>query len=533
MAAPTGPVVHADGTASVLELDSYGVSFGRRVILAEMNLSLPADGIDVLMGPVKTGKSTLMRSLAGLNDANALFRQWGQARLCGRSVGDGHRPLLVQQHAAILDATVGDALVWQQRRHETRPGQEWRALAAEALSCHGLASHVPQGPDTRVWDLPVQWQRAVNILSHALTRPPLLLVDEPTYGLDDAAANPLVDWLAELGRHVRLMVSLHHQGQARRCGQRLLLIGGGRVLAHTDMARFFARPPLNEWVAQFTASGSLSVPSPDARPEDLAPEVTPPPPLPAAALAAIAPFVAEAEAAAPPAAPAASSTSRMPTEPSTVSAPEPAAAPVAAVPPAKAGASPMPAGPAGRGHTAEVLPPTSAHGVEVTAMVGRAMMSEYRGPAGFRWIVPNQIGACPEPGIVYPLAYDLELLVRVGVTTLITLTEKDLDQDALREAGLRNIHLPIFDREAPSISQAYMLVRRMQRLTDAGEVLAVHCKAGIGRTGTMLAAWLIREGGLSAQEAIARLRRINPSYVQTEAQEEFLARFEQDILQRL
>ena len=61
----------------------------------------------------------------------------------------------------------------------------------------------------------------------------------------------------------------------------------------------------------------------------------------------------------------------------------------------------------------------------------------------------------------------------------------------------------------------------------------MHCRAGIGRTGTVLAAWLIREGGLSATDAIARLRNINPAYVQTEEQEVFLQAFEQDILKRL
>lgn len=500
MALSSRPAPVEGREAGVLELAGYGVSFGRRVILADMTLSLPREGIDILMGPVKTGKSTLLRSLAGLNDANSLYRQWGQALLDGRPVGEGHRPVLVQQHAAILNATVGDALVWPQRQQATRPAAEWKALAAEALAQHGLDAHVP-GLDTPVWDLPLQWQRALHILAHALTRPALLLVDEPTYGLDDTASTQLVEWLAGLGRQVRMMVALHHQGQARRLGQRLLLIGGGRVLAHAEVPRFFSPPPLNDWVAQFTTSGSLAIPSPDARPEDLAPDVAPPPPLPPAARAAIAPFLAQAEAPVPP-------------------APAPAMRP-----------APEPATP--RTGTAAVLPPTSAQGVEITAMVGRAMMSEYRGPAGFRWIAPNLVGACPEPGIVNPIEYDLDLLARVGITTLITLTEKDLDQVALRAAGLKNIHLPIFDREAPSMSQAYMLVRRMQKLIDAGEVLVVHCKAGIGRTGTILAAWLIREGGLSAREAIGRLRRINPAYVQTEVQEQFLAGFEQDILRRM
>jgi len=113
------------------------------------------------------------------------------------------------------------------------------------------------------------------------------------------------------------------------------------------------------------------------------------------------------------------------------------------------------------------------------------------------------------------------------------LTEKDLDQAALARNQLRNLHLPIYDREAPSMAQTYMLIRRMQVLLDQGAVVAVHCRAGIGRTGTILAAWLIREGGLSATGAIERLRTIYKAYVQTEVQEQFLQDFEQDIMRRM
>ena len=146
---------------------------------------------------------------------------------------------------------------------------------------------------------------------------------------------------------------------------------------------------------------------------------------------------------------------------------------------------------------------------------------------------PQTTTGSGEPGALATIDYDLQLLANLGVTHLVTLTENDIDVDALLRNGLKNIHLPIFDREAPTLSQAYMLVRRMQQLLDADHVVAVHCRAGIGRTGTVLAAWLIREGGLSATDAIARLRNINPAYVQTEEQEVFLQAFEQDILKRL
>jgi atypical dual specificity phosphatase len=166
-------------------------------------------------------------------------------------------------------------------------------------------------------------------------------------------------------------------------------------------------------------------------------------------------------------------------------------------------------------------------------MVGRAIFSNYRGPTGFHWIVPGRLAGCAEPGVSASIDYDMGLLHNMGITHLITLTENDLDQNALARNQLSNLHLPIYDREAPSMAQTYMLVRRMQVMLDQGSVLSVHCRAGIGRTGTILAAWLIREGGLNATHAIERLRSIYRAYVQTQVQEQFLQNFEQDIMQRM
>lgn len=496
----------ADSATDALTLHEYGVSFGTRVVLGRVDLDLPADGIDVLMGPVKTGKSTLMRSLAGLMDSNALFRSWGEARVGGEPIAR-RRPALVQQHAAVLNATLREAVVFHARARAERSPAAWNEFAQQALHAHALAALLP-ALGAPMLEQPIEHQRAVTILGHALAQPPLLFVDEPTYGLPEPAALWLIDWLAQLGQHTRLLVVLHHQGQARRLADRIVLLGGGRVLAHQDRDRFFGRND-NPWVEQFVRTGSLAIASPDARPEDLDPSVEPPPPLPAAARA-VAPVSAAAPAAAPvPAAPV-------------PAAPVPAAPAPAALEPA---ASPAP-------RRLAVLPPVSSNGVAVAASVGVDVLPAARGPTGFHWIVPGRLAGCAEPGISSPLDYDLDLLARIGVSHLVTLTERDLDTAALARHGLRNIHLPIFDRESPSIRQTYMLLRRMQVLLDEGRTIAVHCKAGIGRTGTILAAWLIREGGLSADNAIARLRTINRAYVQTDAQEQFLHELEADLLLR-
>ncbi len=505
----------SSGNSPLLALEGFGATFGNRLILGDIELKLGDSGIDVLMGPVKAGKSTLLRALSGLNDNNPNFRAWGKAWLAGRPLGAGHRPALVQQHVAIIQASLRDALLHRLRANSQRSIQEWNEQASQALATFGLSELLPKLNQPLI-EQPLEHQRAITILAHALECPTLLMVDEPTYGLPDEASRWLIQWLKALGDKQRLLVVLHHQKQARTLADRIILLGGGRILAHQDAEHFFTHPD-NDWVAQFVRSGSIAVPSPDARPEDLDPDAPRLPPLSDEARR----ILAEIQAAC-----------RLEPAPAPTRPPAAKAAPLASplVPPPWSEPVGTPAAPVRR---LAVPPPLSPKGVSTAALVGTAAPADSRGPSGFHWIVPGRLAGCAEPGLTTPIDYDLDLLVRIGVTHLITLTEKDLDQAALARHGLKNIHLPVFDRETPSIAQSYMLLRRMQRLLDESQVIAVHCKAGIGRTGTILAAWLIREGGLNAGSAIARLRGINKAYVQTEAQEKFLHDFEADMLMRL
>ena len=127
---------------------------------------------------------------------------------------------------------------------------------------------------------------------------------------------------------------------------------------------------------------------------------------------------------------------------------------------------------------------------------------------------------------------DLKALKRCGVTVLISLTEKDVDQAALARNGMRNVHLPVYDREPPTVSQLQMLMLKMKRLLLGGEVLAVHCLAGLGRTGTVLAAWLVFEG-ITAEAALQRVRAIESQYVQSELQENILFAYEAMLLEKM
>lgn len=487
------------------------------------------------MGPVKAGKSTLFRTLAGSYDGHALHKSWGELSIHGQAMTAENRPALVQQHAKILDQPLLQALLHPIRGTAQRSTAEWHALGLEWMSRHGLTDYIALA-DRPLLQCDNRIQRSISILSHIMLQPSVLMIDEPTFGLNDADATWLVDWIKKMVPHCKLWVSLHNQMQARRLADHIILIGGGRVLAHQSTTRFFQHPA-NEWVEQFIRTGGLSLPAPDAKAHELADHVSPPPPLSASAQAAVSAF----------AEPIQEKIAKV----AVVVEVEPAVVKVAIDRRQEVAA---PAAETERRDRANIdrriqadnashtgherrklveLPVSSRDGVELASAVGEYIFREPGAPRGFYWIVPGKLAGCPAPGVSAPIDYDLSLLARVGITRLVTLTETDLDQDVLQRHHLTNVHLPIFDREAPTVRQTHMLLVRMQKFIEAGDVLAVHCKAGLGRTGTILAAWLIRDGGLTAADSMARLRRIEPGFIQSKEQEEFLDHYEADLTQRL
>lgn len=461
----------SSSTAPILELQGYGFSFGNKVIVAEATFRLPAEGISVLMGPVGTGKSSLLFSLAGLNNGNSCFRQWGEARLCGQPLTENHRPVLIRQNARLLADTLINHLL-KAPGLSFMPSGERRDWIEKWLLEFNQPSLWEKAHQRLVEVEPV-WQRIALMVLAVQSPPPLLLIDEPDSGLPDAEARVLRDFVGKLASRQKLLLVTHNQKHVRALAQDVLLLAGGRIQGHLPVHSFFAESD-NPIIRQFVQTGSISLPAPDAKPEELAEHIPPPPPLPAAAAAAVQSFQAVAP-----------------------------------------------------------YLQTSRYGVQTVADIGVYTNAfDARAPRGFVWVIPGMLAGCPQPGISNPIEYDLQLLARVGVTVLVTLTEEDLEQAPLREAGLRNLHLPVYDRGVPSMRQIYMLLHRMMRLLEQGDVLAIHCLAGLGRTGTVLAAWMIKEGGLTASEAIRRLRLLQPGFIQSAEQEAFLFNFEKDLIHR-
>lgn len=485
-----------------LQVAGLGASFGARVILAEVDFALPVRGITALMGASGSGKSTLLRTLADLNAVNPRSRRWGSVRYAGQPWQPGMpAPRLVQQQARLMRASTLDAIVELARpRLQLVPHalRDWCRAQVQAFGFPELGLVLDQA----VLELSPLQQRAVAILREALAEPALLMVDEPTADLQGYEAFVLLELLRLVGQRVAVLMSTHQQQHAQAVAQHMLLLAGGRMAEARSMEDFL-RAPLSLAGQQFVRTGSCCLPSPDARSEDLEEGAPLPPPLPAAALAAIAEFLPAAAVVqdAPPAPP-------QPAAPAPLSPPRPAAAyrPRAIHPAVLVDWQPLAADP-------QAIPAS-------------------RGPHGFAWLVPGRLAGAPQPGIVHSLETDLQALRRCGVTVLVTLTVADLPQPPLQQHGLRNLHLPVHDHEPPTVAQMQMLLARMSAMLRAGEVLAVHCLAGLGRTGTVLAAWLVREG-LTAEEALRRLRLIDARYVQSRAQEDLLQAYEAALLLKM
>ncbi len=144
------------------------------------------------------------------------------------------------------------------------------------------------------------------------------------------------------------------------------------------------------------------------------------------------------------------------------------------------------------------------------------------------WVIPGRLLGMPRPGVVREVDDDLGTLKRMGVTVVLCLEEtRTVPEEALTRHGMRLEHVPIDDMGAPSIEAARAACESIHAHLGAGHVVAVHCLGGAGRTGLMLAAYFILLGS-SALDALEAVRRVQPRFVQSDVQVEFLSSFEQE-----
>jgi atypical dual specificity phosphatase len=136
------------------------------------------------------------------------------------------------------------------------------------------------------------------------------------------------------------------------------------------------------------------------------------------------------------------------------------------------------------------------------------------------WIEGQHLAGCAYPRNEAAMAS----LRQHGITTVINLHTRKHLPERLARHGIAEIHLPVADFTAPAPEQLARGVAAIEQALAADQRVAVHCGAGLGRTGTLLACYLVRRG-LRSDEAIARIRALRPGAVETRAQEAAVALF--------
>lgn len=130
-------------------------------------------------------------------------------------------------------------------------------------------------------------------------------------------------------------------------------------------------------------------------------------------------------------------------------------------------------------------------------------------PYNFSW-VNNMLAACGKPISRSQILW----LYEQGIRALLSLTEKPLPKEWLESIDIVYMHVPMEDHKPPSIEDLERCVKFIQLNIDAGRPTVVHCAAGLGRTGTVIAAYFVASERIHPSEAIEKIRKLRPGSVE-------------------
>ena len=210
---------------------------GEVTILDGVTLTIAAGAPTVLIGPNGSGKTTLLRAVMGLIPVTSGLITWG-----GREASlPKQRAIMFQRPAMLRRSTIGN--VRYALAAAGVPRAKRQARAAELLADVGLAG-LERRPARRLSG--GEQQRLA--LARTLARDPsVLFLDEPTASLDPHATKAIEDIVRTVtARGVKVVMSTHDLGQAKRLAGDIVLLHRGRLAEHTPAAEFFAMPRTEE-----------------------------------------------------------------------------------------------------------------------------------------------------------------------------------------------------------------------------------------------------------------------------------------------
>ena len=222
-----------------VRLDRVSKAFGTRRVLDDVSFEVPAGSGFVILGRSGTGKSVTLRHIVGLMtpDRGRVFVGADEiSGLSGAELSRVRRTIgFLFQNAALFDSiSVGENVAFPLRRHTQLPDREVRERAAAKLEAVGLGSEYDKMPAA----LSGGMRKRAGLARALALDPPILLVDEPSAGLDPITADEIDELLLGLKERggTTLIVVTHDLASARRLGDTLLMLHEGRIVAQGTSA---------------------------------------------------------------------------------------------------------------------------------------------------------------------------------------------------------------------------------------------------------------------------------------------------------
>ena len=221
-------------TTNAVEFNGVSKSFDKRKVIDELSFKVEAATGYVLLGRSGTGKSVTLKLICGLLKADA-----GTVKVAGTDItamdSTALTPLrknmgFLFQSAALFDSiSVGANIAFALQRNTDKSAEEIKERAQAVLDSVGLGKEYDKMPS----DLSGGMRKRAGLARALALEPSILLVDEPSAGLDPITSAEIDDLLLNVKKHdnTTLIVVTHNIPSARVLGDRLAFLDNGRILA--------------------------------------------------------------------------------------------------------------------------------------------------------------------------------------------------------------------------------------------------------------------------------------------------------------
>ncbi|HEY3044542.1 MAG TPA: ABC transporter ATP-binding protein [Vicinamibacterales bacterium] len=220
-------------STQAIKLDHLTKSFDNHKVLDDVTLDVEDGSAFCLLGRSGTGKSVTLKHIIGLlrpDHGHVFVRGKDVAALSGRELSDVRRSMgFLFQSAALFDSiTVGENVAFPLRRHTDWPDSKIREAARAKLADVGLEDDYGKMPA----ELSGGMRKRAGLARAMALDPDILLVDEPTAGLDPITANEIDQLLVDLKKKgTTIVVVTHNIPSARHIGDEFAVLHDGRVIA--------------------------------------------------------------------------------------------------------------------------------------------------------------------------------------------------------------------------------------------------------------------------------------------------------------